>query len=77
MTPDEAINLPPVPSTPRNVWNWANYPNYPHLLDWWPVLLRDAGMPRGLTAGVAVGAIVCVTLFLGGGAFCLRLARRK
>ncbi len=76
MTPHQAINLPPVPSTPRNVWNWANYPNFPHLLDWWPVLLRDAGMPRGLTASVAAGVIACVALFLLGGAFCLRLAHR-
>lgn len=77
MTPREAVMLPGVPPTPRNVWNWANYPEYPHLLDWWPVLLRDARMPGGLTAGITAGMVGCVALLVGGGALCLRSARRR
>ena len=75
MTAAAAVILPPVPSTPRNVWNWANYPSDPHLLDWWPVILHDAGMPRGITAGMATGLIAVIALALGGGLFCFRSTR--
>jgi hypothetical protein len=76
MTAVATVHLPPVPSTPRNVWNWANYPSDPHLLDWWPVLLHDAGMPRGITAAIASGLIAVIALSLGGGLVCFGSARR-
>lgn len=76
MTPREAVMLPGVPPTPRNVWVWSNYPEYPHLLDWWPVLLRDARMPGGLTAGIGAGMTSAVALLAAGGALCVRFARR-
>lgn len=66
-----ATNLPGVPDTPRGVWLWANYPQYPHLLDWWPVLLRDARLSGPLTAAIAGGMLGGVMLLLLGGALCI------
>jgi len=72
----EIPSIPPVPTTPRNVWNWANFPNFPHLLDWWPVLLHDAALPRRLTAGIAAGMLATIALLCVGGGCVLRLPRR-
>lgn len=67
----------PVPETPRNVWVWANYPNFPHLLDWWPVLLVDAAMPRGLTAAMFGAMLGAVALLFGSGVCCIWVGRRS
>ncbi|MCA1723966.1 MAG: hypothetical protein LC748_06925, partial [Thermomicrobia bacterium] len=67
---------PAVPPSPRRIWVWANYPNFPHLFDWWPVLLVDAQMPFGITAGVMAGMVGSIALLLGIAVCCLRAARR-
>lgn len=77
MTAKEAVLLPPIPATPRNVWFWSNYPGFPHLLDWWPVMLHDAGLPGALTAGLWIGMLASIALLVGGAGFCLRAARRS
>lgn len=76
MTATEAVRFPPVPATPRNVWYWSNYPEFPHLLDWWPVMLRDARLPGAIATGVSGGMLACIALLVGGAIFCLRVARR-
>jgi len=76
MTATEAVRFPPVPATPRNVWYWSNYPEFPHLLDWWPVMLRDARLPGALAVGVSVGMLAYITLLVGAAGVCLRVARR-
>jgi len=76
MTATEAVRFPPVPATPRNVWYWSNYPEFPHLLDWWPVMLRDARLPGALAVDVSGGMLACIALLVGGAIFCLRVARR-
>ena len=76
LTARERTMVPPVPETPRNVWVWANYPNFPHLLDWWPILLVDTEMPRGLTAAMFGAMLGTVALLFSGGACCLWTGRR-
>jgi hypothetical protein len=76
MIAEQAVLLPPVPTTPRNVWFWSNYPEFPHLLDWWPAMVHDARLPGALAAGVYAGMIACIAVLIGAAAFCLRMARR-
>lgn len=76
MVAEEATLFPPVPTTPRNVWFWSNYPQFPHLLDWWPVMLRDARLPSALTVRVSAGMLGCISLLVGAAGVCLRAARR-
>ena len=76
MRAEERTTFPPAPATPRNVWLWANYPNYPHLLDWWPVLLHDAGLPGRLAAGIAAGMLAAVASLCVGGGYALRRSLR-
>jgi len=76
MVAEEATLFPPVPTTPRNVWFWSNYPQFPHLLDWWPVMLRDARLPSALAVSVSAGMLGCISLLVGAAGVCLRAARR-
>jgi hypothetical protein len=73
----QATVIPGVPASPRQVWLWTNYPEYPHTLDWWPVLLHDARLPAHLTAGITIGMLGSVALFLLGGALCFWRARAR